>query len=231
MAFCVYKHTAPNGKIYIGITSQRPEDRWGHGANYRDNEYFFRAIKKYGWEQFKHEVLFDGLTKEEAEAKEIELIALYDSTNYRKGYNSRKGGSVCSFSEQTIQKMRESHLGKKIPPEQRAKLSAALKGRKTSKGNLGHKQSEAAKKRISDANKGRKKSADEKNRISKGRKGIMIGAENHKSTAVINLTTGIVYESQRQASIACKVGQSNICMCCNGMRRTAGGYRWQYYKQ
>ena len=230
MAFCVYKHTAPNGKIYIGITSQRPEDRWGNGANYRYNEYFFRAIKKYGWESFRHEVLFDGLTKEEAESKEIELIALYDSTNHHKGYNSRKGGSVCSFSEQAIQKMRESHLGKKITSEQRAKLSAALKGRKTSKGNLGHKHSEETKKRMSAAKIGKKKSYETKKLISQNRKGIMTGAENHKSRAVINLTTGDVYESQCQAAAACNTGQSNIWMCCNGIRRTAGGYRWQYYR-
>lgn len=27
----IYKHTFPNGKCYIGKTSQLPEDRWGKG--------------------------------------------------------------------------------------------------------------------------------------------------------------------------------------------------------
>lgn len=32
--FCVYKHTAPNGKVYIGITSQKPIYRWNSGEAY-----------------------------------------------------------------------------------------------------------------------------------------------------------------------------------------------------
>ena len=26
--FCVYKHTTPSGKVYIGITSRKPKERW-----------------------------------------------------------------------------------------------------------------------------------------------------------------------------------------------------------
>ena len=29
--YSVYKHTAPNGKVYIGITSRKPEYRWNNG--------------------------------------------------------------------------------------------------------------------------------------------------------------------------------------------------------
>ena len=91
--FTVYMHTSPNGKRYIGITSQRPVRRWGsNGYGYIDNLYFWRAIQKYGWDNFKHEILFEDLTKEEAEQKEIELIAFYDSTNPSKGYNMTAGG-------------------------------------------------------------------------------------------------------------------------------------------
>lgn len=93
--YVVYKHTSPNGKCYIGITRQNPpEKRWGYNGNgYCDNEYFSRAISKYSWENIKHEILFTNLTKEEAEQKEIELIAFYDSMNPDKGYNATPGGS------------------------------------------------------------------------------------------------------------------------------------------
>lgn len=33
--YCVYKHTSPSGKCYIGITRQNPIKRWGQdGCNY-----------------------------------------------------------------------------------------------------------------------------------------------------------------------------------------------------
>ena len=54
--FTVYKHTTPNNKLYIGITSRRPQTRWANGFGYRNNEYFFNAISKYGWDNIKHEI-------------------------------------------------------------------------------------------------------------------------------------------------------------------------------
>ena len=92
--YCVYKHTnKTNGKVYIGITCRQPEVRWNNGKGYEKNEYFYRAIQKYGWsEGFIHEVIASGLTKESACKMEVELIAEYDSTNYDKGYNCSSGG-------------------------------------------------------------------------------------------------------------------------------------------
>lgn len=102
MNWIVYKHTnKTNGKVYIGITSTSVESRWRNGEGYYSQEYFYKAIKKYGWEGFTHEILFDNLTEEEARAKEIELIAQYKS-NYRRysnpnyGYNATDGGEGLS---------------------------------------------------------------------------------------------------------------------------------------
>lgn len=64
-----YKHTAPNGKVYIGITGVAPKRRWANGNGYRNQTLFYRAIKKYGWENINSEILFEGLNKEEAEKK------------------------------------------------------------------------------------------------------------------------------------------------------------------
>ena len=60
----VYKHKAPNEKIYIGITSQDPERRWQNGYGYATQQLFWRAIQKYGWENIQHEILEENLTKE-----------------------------------------------------------------------------------------------------------------------------------------------------------------------
>lgn len=35
--YIVYMHICPNNKKYIGITSQKPEKRWGNGKNYIGN--------------------------------------------------------------------------------------------------------------------------------------------------------------------------------------------------
>ena len=39
--FCVYKHTCPNGKVYIGITCQNPIKRWKGGSGYKNNKHFY----------------------------------------------------------------------------------------------------------------------------------------------------------------------------------------------
>lgn len=92
--FVVYMHTSPNNKRYVGITRQNPpEKRWGHnGCGYNDNEHFRRAISKYSWDNFKHEILYVNLTEKEAKQKEIELIAFYDLTDPNKGFNITPGG-------------------------------------------------------------------------------------------------------------------------------------------
>lgn len=93
--YFLYKHTnLINNKVYIGITKQKPNRRWHNGAGYKNNKYFHNAIQKYGWENFKHEILFENLNFEEANKKEIELIKKYDSTNREKGYNIHTGGDA-----------------------------------------------------------------------------------------------------------------------------------------
>ena len=91
MSFTVYKHTNnKNGKVYIGITSQNPYKRWQNGKGYKKT-FFYNAIKKYGWDNFTHEILKEGLTKEEAGELETELISKYNSTNRDYGYNISRG--------------------------------------------------------------------------------------------------------------------------------------------
>lgn len=37
--YYLYRHTTPSGKVYIGITCQKPENRWNNGRGY------FNAVK------------------------------------------------------------------------------------------------------------------------------------------------------------------------------------------
>ena len=77
--YCVYKHTTPSGKVYIGLTGKNPEKRWLNGRGYARNEHFWNAIKKYGWDGIKHEILASDLTKAEATELEKFYIAIYKS--------------------------------------------------------------------------------------------------------------------------------------------------------
>lgn len=105
--FYVYKHTNKvNNKVYIGITSRSdPTIRWGTGGKgYGKSTRFATAIKKYGWDNFSHEILFEGLTRDEAVEKEQELIAFYKSNDRKYGYNSTSGGEFFTLTDEVKQK-------------------------------------------------------------------------------------------------------------------------------
>lgn len=133
--YTVYKHTAPNGKVYIGITCRDVERRWQNGKNYKSSRHFNSAIQKYGWNNIIHEILFTGLTKEQAEKKEIELIAFHQSNNPQFGYNIESGGHACKHSEETKRKISESNKGRKVlnrrchTEKEKKRVSEKLKGR------------------------------------------------------------------------------------------------------
>lgn len=126
----VYVHTFPNGKKYVGLTMQEPRKRWENGRGYKKCPKVWAAIQKYGWSGVKSEVVANGLTKEEAEAMEIELIARYDSV--RKGYNIDHGGNTTgTHSEETRAKISAGNKGKKhgpCPEDRKEKYRKMFKG-------------------------------------------------------------------------------------------------------
>ena len=78
-----------NNKIYIGKHASpvfEPNKYIGSGKT------LLRAIKKYGIENFKNELLCECLTAEELNEKEQYYISLYNSTNKNIGYNIQCGG-------------------------------------------------------------------------------------------------------------------------------------------
>ena len=94
--FCVYEHIFPNGKKYIGITSTNPEKRWRGGEGYKTQGKIWNAIKKYGWEKVRHNIIADGLTEQQAICIEQYLIAELDTIN--NGYNTAIGGNNINTS-------------------------------------------------------------------------------------------------------------------------------------
>lgn len=103
-----------NNKKYVGITMLDPKERWGKNGIHYKTQPFYKAIEKYGWNNFKHIVMYQNFTEDEAKEKEKLLIKLFDTKMGRNGYNMTDGGdgSVgCFPSEATLKKLSESHKG------------------------------------------------------------------------------------------------------------------------
>lgn len=158
--WCVYMHTSPSGKVYIGITGRKPEYRWQNGDGYlkksKNGEYkqpaMANAVLKYGWDNFKHIIFAENLSKEQAENFERLLIALWKTNDCRYGYNIREGGgSTGKASKETRKKISEAQKGRHHTEETRKKISESLKGKYIGENhhNFGKEVSEETRKKIS----------------------------------------------------------------------------------
>lgn len=247
MSYCVYMHITPNGKRYIGITSLCVDRRWENGSGYR-SQVFYRAIKKYGWDNIKHIVLFENLTKDEAEKKETELIKKYNSNNPKFGYNRNEGGQLgCKHTEETKKKMSISqkkrfereeererlssyaigrtpwNKGKKMDEYYRRKLSEAKKGKIGSR--LGTTQSDETRKKLSEIQKGKILKESTKNKIHEANAYIVLKYDMNDN--LIGRYTGT---REAGKSIGKENANSTISKCCRGEQKTAYGYIWKYEK-
>lgn len=128
-SYIVYKHTAPSNKAYIGITKKSMQERSGvEGIHYKKNAHFYSAIKKYGWNNFKHEILCENLTKEEASDKEKYYIDLYNTSDSRFGYNNTTGGETnYSCTEEVRNKIADKTRMQWKDKEIREKMIKGLK--------------------------------------------------------------------------------------------------------
>ena len=111
--YCIYKHTSPSGKSYIGQTFRLVEREKEHQTTNHCPS-FRGAIDKYGWDNFTHEILEEELTLEEANEREEYYISFYNSL-VPNGYNLQSGGLNSKMSEETCKKMAISHTGKPSP--------------------------------------------------------------------------------------------------------------------
>lgn len=244
-------HTSPSNKKYIGITSLKPEYRWNKGNGYKTQTVFYRAIQKYGWDNFKHDILFEGLNEQDAKKKEIELIAKY-KTNLKKyqnpsyGYNNDDGGNSCSH-----------FVGVPLSQEHKEKIS-----------NAPHNEIKKVDVDIFELNgtyittthgiwKASILTGIEKTNICKCLKGHIgyMGSfmfRYHSSDDIKNLnpykkklppnTKKIyqytlsgkfikMYESANEAARQLNCSASNITSVCNGMYQTSNGFIWSYKKK
>ena len=146
MNYWVYVHTCPNGKRYVGCTTQaRPEHRWGRNGEGYKGQLFGKAVSKYGWSSIKHEA-WELTSESEMYYAEKYLIAYYHTTESKFGYNNSSGGEKgalgCKHSEEYRKHRSEAQKRKWLDPEYRKRRSESQK-KKWSDPEFRKKQSEA----------------------------------------------------------------------------------------
>lgn len=188
-----------NNKQYICITCKaNPEHRWNNGRGYKGNPHFYSAIQKYGWNSFDHLIIARGIDEHKAKNIERYLIRFLNTQDARYGYNMTSGGDGTP----------DCHPS----DETRAKLSYTRRRENLSAETL---------KRRSDGLRGRKFSEKHKRKIGDG-----------NCKPVIMKDMGGAYirtlRSAHDAELEYGVSHSHISQCCNGQRKSAGGYLWQF---
>ena len=219
--YTVYQHKNKiNGKVYIGITSQIPTQRWGaNGKNYRSSPHFYSAIQKYGWDNFEHNILLENLSKEDACTKEQELIKKFNTMDKRFGYNQTSCGECFELSaEARIKKSKamignKNGLGKPCSKEKADKIRNAQKGRHLSDEHK-KKLSESAKKRHTPCSEDKRKTLQNSHPNMK-----MIYCEE----------TNTIYKSVQECARQLDIYATNISKVCQGKIKTTKGYHLRYY--
>ena len=199
----VYAHiNKSNNKIYVGITSQTPEKRWLNGKGYSYNSYFNNAIKKYGWDNFEHEIIANKLTEQEAKNFEKLLIAKFDLNNDNLGYNLTHGGDgIVGYHHTKETKEKLSEASKNMTKESRNKITQQLIGRK-------HSEEHKEKISISAINKGTKQVCQYE----------------------LDGTFIRKWDSLKDIHSDLGILESCISRCCsNKTSLTAGNYMWRYF--
>ena len=255
--YCVYVHINKiNGKMYVGQTvhGNRPHKRWDNGNGYKYCPYFWKAIQKYGWNNFEHEIVANNLTAQEADNLEILLINKLNTMDSSMGYNLNPGGTKNkTLSEDTKKKISESHMGEKNPmygvrltgekngmygkhlsDETKHKISKAQKGmkKKPLSEEAKRKISEKAKERLAvpenNAFYGKHHTTEAKKKMSEAKKGI----KSYNAKQIVQMDDdynvikiwGCIADAYRALNIC----RQSIPEVLNGKQHRAGGYHWAY---
>ena len=213
--YSVYIHTCPNNKKYIGTTKLKPKYRWGKNGNgYKHHLSFYEDIKKYGWDNIKHEIIVTGLSRDEAEQKEIELIAKFKSDNKDFGYNIQHGGFSTADNNNPFYGKKHSEESKKV---MRQKWTYEK-----------HFKNETIEK-IRIATTGEKNPMYGKHHQEESNKKNMLSQKTRKSVKQYTIDGVFVakFNSIREAARSVNGDKSHISKACKE-ERISYGYKWQF---
>ena len=237
----IYKITnLINGKVYIGQTIQGLKQRWKQHKNHSKYHDFllYRAMKKYGNNNFKIEQIDVAYSKEQLDAKESYWIEKYNCLSPN-GYNCLSGPTgtpkVCEITRKKLSKA-SKRMWKN--PEYRKKISKALKGKKLGDFTEEHKE------KISKSLTGRTLTNEHRKKIGRATRKLWEDEKyrkaclkpfqeynNKQKKKVINLDTGKIFESINDAARFYNLPQQNISKVLHGKRKRCGSYRWAFYME
>ena len=202
---------------------------------------FHNAIRKYGEEHFLWRIIDKAYSEEELNSKEVFWIEHHKSfRDYGLGYNLTRGGDGGALSEETKRKIsianggkNSAWYGKNHTEETKLKIS---------KGQIGKRYSDEAKKKISDSRKnyigenhpmfGKKHSESTREKMRESHADFK-GGNHPKAKPVIQLSLDGEFIAEFPSSIegAESLGKSsgkNINSCCRGKSKTAYGFIWKF---
>lgn len=236
----IYKLTFPNKKVYIGQTVQKfcnrmsQHKRNAYKACKDSNLLLYNAIRKYGWENVKKEIILQIIDLKNLTALEIEYQQKYKSCDRTNGYNIYVGRKVpkyvtnnskscraivCYDTNYNIIKIYNSAVeAENVDGFSSKAIRQCLRGK-----NLTHKnfiwryqnntENLSYRLRVSEVEKQR--------RASKAREKIVI---------CYNINGSIIdkYDSVKLAAISNNYDKSNIAKCARGKKKTYKGFIWRY---
>ncbi len=226
----IYKiRNVENNKIYIGQTTQNNVAfRWADhikSINSGRDSHLIRAFNHHGIEKFTFSVVMQ-VPDDQLDNAEINEITVQNSLSPN-GYNIREGGSRGKHTEETIKKIRESHIGKKHTNETKEKLR---------KINLGKKHTDESKKRVSKSLSGKPKSKEAIENSSKARTGLKrsnevcekIGLAHQIAVEQWSIEGTYIHTYPSIKMAMQNTGCNDISKCCRGKYKQSGGFVWKY---
>lgn len=234
----IYKVTnLINGKVYIGQTTtsleQRKKEHEYRAFRGDRQTYFYNALKLYGNQNFKWEIIEYNVDFNELNNREEYWISYYKSNIKEFGYNMTKGGDnadnlnrwreenpelASSEAHKGWTKMRQI-LSENPEKEQIRKEKAKIGAQKYAKEHIEEIRQRSYQVYL------QHKEAQEK---------ILENNRKKKMKKVRCIETGIIYESINEAGRQTHNSPSNIKQCCDGIRKSAGKnnnkkLHWEYY--
>lgn len=222
----VYRHIRldKHEPFYIGIATHLKR---AYAKKSRKNKIWQVIVAK---SDYRIEILFDDLTREEALEKEKELILLY-------GRIDKKTGTLCNLTDGGEDFPGHWNIGRKASEETRAKLREAAKHKppkskesceKTAAYHRGRPKSEEHKRKLSEHFMGKSNGpwTDEQRK-----KNLDFWIKKYIPIAQYDLQDNLIkiWDNRTLASIELGISKDNIRKCLYGQRSHTCGYKWKNY--